>query len=113
MASSETRGEKVDCGQGTDSNGHSRWIYESVADSEVSGMAVCSMRVASAHPAQAVWSLGACLMLYMLRLLVYYFKTSCRHPVCVSSPNQSVSVVKFVDEVSRSIRDIVSILFLF
>ena len=39
VASSETRGEKVDCGQGTDSNEHSRRIHESVADSEVSGMA--------------------------------------------------------------------------
>ena len=38
MASSETRGEKVGGGQGTDSNERSRWIHTSVADSEVSGM---------------------------------------------------------------------------
>ena len=36
MASSETRREKVDGGQGTDSNEHSRRIHVSVADSEVS-----------------------------------------------------------------------------
>ena len=36
VASSGTRREKVDGGQGTDSNEHSRWIHESVADSEVS-----------------------------------------------------------------------------
>ena len=39
VASSETRGEKVDCGQGTDSNEYSRWIHEVIADSEVSVMA--------------------------------------------------------------------------
>ena len=39
VPSSETRGEKVDCGQGTDSNEHSRWVHEGIADNEVSGMA--------------------------------------------------------------------------
>ena len=38
VASSETRGEKVDGGQGTDSKEHSRWIDESIAVSEVLGM---------------------------------------------------------------------------
>ena len=39
MASSETRGKKVDGDQGTDANEHSRRIHESVVDSEVPGMA--------------------------------------------------------------------------
>ena len=39
MASSETRGKKVNRDQGTEANEHSRRIHENVADSEVSGMA--------------------------------------------------------------------------